>query len=1696
MTFDPIAIIGQGCVLPSGLGVHNLWETVRNAQILIRDVDKTRWRIPRDAVLCEPSHPLAEHCWNSRGGYVSTDLYPAQDSLDPVFVWTKQASIQALKHIKIKNPSRMGLVLGNLSFPTAKMNQYTEFKAGLSPWVDERNRFMSGLPARWVANELGIQGPAYALDSACASALYAIEQACTLLHSKSCDLMLAGAVNAADDLFLHMGFSALQALSKSGQSRPFHAEADGLIPAEGAGMVVLKRLSDALRDSDSILGVIRGIGLSNDGRERGLLVPSQKGQVDAMKRAYTQANIDPSSVGWLECHATGTPVGDGTEIKSMAEIFTQRTPISSLKANMGHLITASGVAGLLKVLQAFAHDSKPPSPIVEKQHPLLTQSPFFVLEEEQVWKNKQRAGISAFGFGGNNAHLIIDKFVESSFIPSVASVVPTSSAEVVLVGMALQLGELKEVASLQTHQRNPTLYKPSIDSLAVSLSGLRFPPNDIKHGLAQQNLILYLVQQITQQHEIPERTGVWIGMGTDLSVTRYGLRWRTRDNSAIDSSIFGDQCIPSLEAAGVVGCMPNIVANRLNAQWGWTGPSGTISAEELSGVYAVRVAMSALQAGDVDAAIVGAVDFSCDPLHVSPTTDPADGAVVWLLKRKSDIFPSDTVYATISNSEQALWTNQLSAVPHAAAALMECTAAILDASQKERGLSVCYADMTGHTQTLNFVKPLLAPAQRDCELVQPVLVMPAHLPPVPNLRHAPKLPSQEDLIVLQRQRKTASSQQSFIAVEHFGSFLPVQNAPEPPEIRVEDAKERDPVVVLFQQQMHDITAMHEQHLIQQAQIHNAFLEQRKAFDALLFREGVSAGWGEHHPIGSKEPFSSSFVPQQISVPTTVPQLHPSPNKVSPPATSSKATSKKKSAPKTHNVEKMAASPTGLTLSREDLVVHSRGAISSIYGAMFQDQDQYEIQTRMPEPPLLLADRVTGIDAQPGSMSTGTLWSETDVCSNSWYLHQNRMPAGIMIESGQADLMLISYLGIDLLCKGERAYRLLGCELMYHDDLPQVGETLRYDIHVDGHAKHGDVRLFFFHYDCRINGAPRLTVRDGQAGFFTKQELGDSAGILWRAEEQDIDANARIDAPLVDIEEKIFSFAQVQAFANGRPWDCFGASHMRTRTHTRTPRIQAEDMLFLRGDVLVQTKGGPWGRGYLRLEVPISPSDWFFEGHFKNDPCMPGTLMFEGCLQAMAFYLSAIGCTIERDGWRFQPMRNRPYPLRCRGQVTPESKVLVYEIFVEEVVTGPIPHLVADLLCTVDGLGAFHARGMGLELVPDFPMYTMPELLNEPDSRPCATDKNGFSFDRRAMIASALGKPSEAFGTMYTPFDSYKRVARLPSPPYHFMSRVSAVRGELGTCVVGTEIELEYDIPQNAWYFDANGHRVMPFAVFLEAALQPCGWLASAVGSALRVEEELFFRNLDGNGVLHNALYPEDGRLTSIVKITGISQSGGMIIESFAVQCFVEERCIYTLDTVFGFFPQQALANQIGLPTSDAHRKQLQPHSFLLELGDQPKKYFGRSARLADTMLCMLDRITAFDDQGTVPFVRGEKDVDPNEWFFKAHFFQDPVQPGSLGIEAMIQLLQFYMLHTDMHAGMKNPVFEPLALQRSHKWKYRGQVLPHNKLITTTMHIIQEGTDERGVYALADASLWVDGKRIYEASGLGMRLVESSLLKKI
>jgi acyl transferase domain-containing protein/3-hydroxymyristoyl/3-hydroxydecanoyl-(acyl carrier protein) dehydratase/1-acyl-sn-glycerol-3-phosphate acyltransferase len=2306
MQFEPIAIVGSSCVLPGALSREALWSNLVSGRRAIGGVPVGRWGVPTSSILGTPSE-WKDRTWSDAGGYVEgfAEVFdpsgfglPVEDvqRLDPVFQWVLHSAREALRPSGHEGASpRAGLILGNLSFPSSGMVQYVH-----GAWLEQQgsdflggrartlagvsqthpyNRFMSGLPASLAARALGLGAGSFALDAACASSLYAIKLACDWLHDQKADLMLAGAVNAADSLFLHVGFCALAAMSRSGQSRPFHRGADGLVPAEGAAFVALKRLSDATAAGDRILGVIRGIGLSNDGRGRGLLMPHEAGQIRAMQQAYVLSELLPGDISVIECHATATPVGDQTELRSMSHIFAgqNKVPIGSIKANLGHPVTVAGLAGLLKVVSAMEHGQLPPMPPVEEPLDELAASPFRLLSAPEAWPadRPRRAAVNAFGFGGNNAHLIVEHFDEWSQenptrVRAVAA--PLEAVPVAIVALSARVGNDRDTGDFTAQLFASAPDGGRCETVHVALDGLRFPPNDIRQSLPQQLLVLEAAREAVSGIALAsERTGVFIGMGVDPEVARYGARWQMLTwaerwvaelGGRLDEgwkAAARDAAEAPLSAAGVLGTMPNIVANRINSQLDLAGQSFSVSSEELSGVTALELGLRALASGELDAAVVGAVDLSDEVAHRKALAElgvvrpAADGVAVLVLKRLTDAErDGDEILAVLENAPAG---SSFGTAPgsvdllrargsaHAASGLLQVAAAaialrygvrpgpersplpwlgaraarvttrallggeatvslraagsaqpfgrepglrlemysgkdrrdVLEALRAGRtgsagparlviaaqsepelarlqrsalrslvrgerlpegvafreapqsgelafvftGAAAAYPGMgsqlmlalpqlaeplagafsadptatdwlsagsapldnplgqlwassylcqvharlsrtllglrpqavigysSGESNALfafeawrdleamirdcnasatfnreiagdflavqrawnkrgypgrgswqsfavaaapevvrealrgeDFVHLTIINSPQDCVIggepsacervlrkIGPERAVPleyrlaAHCPEleevrepwfalhqrptwdVPGVRfywnatgeaqapstdwaataitrqalqvldfprvierayadgvrifveHGPRdlcsgwigriLGKREHLAISLDVRGRSSIRQALnaaagllaagVSVEHRALLQALSSQPQPlaPEVprasipahrealklpRIEQdvqfmqeapflpaefeepmaesstrpraalpglqdraapapspapvaeeipaampavaarvalpsaswtggppaaaqaldegrrlpapAAGLTPMLANASEQQARWGAVHRDFLEQQGAVQQRFLQLQQTLLARLLvgsRELVARGrapWprplelpsaGKLTPAGGSSAARPAAAPQAAgssalgSPPSS--SVVPSPARRKPPAhvpeapnggaalkgrapearvpegempegrlpgaKSPDVSSPEARSPVPRTTEGGTVAPArstrpGPKLSRADLIHVASGRISERLGREFEFQDDYFRQVRMPEPPLLLADRVTGIDAVPASMGTGTLWTETDVREDSWYLHHGRMPAGIMIEAGQADLLLISYLGIDRFNQSERVYRLLGCEATFHGDLPRPGDVLDYDIHVDGHARQGAVRLFFFHYDCRVNGRLALSVRHGQAGFFSDAELADSAGVLWDPASAKPESTAPLAAPVVECQKREFSADDVRAFSEGRVWDCFGPGFEPAQAHVRTPHVAAGQMLLIDHIPELAPAGGPWKRGYVRAERRISPDDWFFAGHFKNDPCMPGTLMFEGCLQVMAFFLTALGFTLERDGWRFQPVSGQKSSMRCRGQVTPSSKLLTIEVFVHDVKPGEQVELYADLLCTVDGLKAFHAQRVGLRLVPDWPLEAWKHgpvvppargagaplelarlggLSGYVEPKPVAS-QGGFAFDYASLLACAWGKPSTAFGPFYQRFDSPRRVARLPGPPYHFISRVRKLEAEMGVLRAGGKVEVEYDIPEECWYFDDNGSRTMPLCVLMEAALQPCGWLASYLGSTVATDIDLMFRNLDGTATLSSEIRPGAGTLRTEVRAVNISKSQGMIIESFEVRCFLGEACIYSMNTVFGFFPKEAFENQAGLSTTSEERARIaQPSDYLLDLTTRPERYFDAAPRLASGKLFMLDRISAFDPKGGAKglgWVRAEKDVDASEWFFKAHFFQDPVQPGSLGIEALCQLLQFTMLELGLAEGIDQPRFEPLALERPLTWKYRGQVVPKNERITSELEVTEIGDDERGRFATADAYLWVDGKRIYHAKGLGMRIV--------
>jgi 3-hydroxymyristoyl/3-hydroxydecanoyl-(acyl carrier protein) dehydratase len=274
---------------------------------------------------------------------------------------------------------------------------------------------------------------------------------------------------------------------------------------------------------------------------------------------------------------------------------------------------------------------------------------------------------------------------------------------------------------------------------------------------------------------------------------------------------------------------------------------------------------------------------------------------------------------------------------------------------------------------------------------------------------------------------------------------------------------------------------------------------------------------------------------------------------------------------------------------------------------------------------------------------------------------------------------------------------------------------------------------------------------------------------------------------------------------------------------------------------------------------------------------------------------------------------------------------------------------------------------------------------------------------------------------------------------------------------------------------------MPFSILLEVGLQPCGWLAAYLGSALTSSIDLKFRNLDGNAIRHRPVTRQSGTLTTKVKITRIARSGGMIIQGYDFTISDRQGPVYSGDTVFGFFSAEALSQQVGVRDARPYR----PSPGEVARGEQFD--YPDGAPFPDRQLRMIDRIELLVGDGGphgLGFIRGSKMVDPGEWFFQAHFYQDPVCPGSLGLESFLQLLTVAAIKR--WGGTADSLLETVAAGEQHSWNYRGQVVPANHQVI--VEAVVTAVDDRQRLLRADGFLAVDGKVIYRMRNFTARIV--------
>jgi acyl transferase domain-containing protein/NAD(P)-dependent dehydrogenase (short-subunit alcohol dehydrogenase family)/acyl carrier protein len=432
---EPIAITGIGCRFPGqAVSPQAFWDLLRSGTDAIRELPAERWRID-DYYHSEPATPGKIYVRN--GGFLDRiDGFDARFfgispreavAIDPQHRLLLEVVWEALENAGIAPDSLAGTCTG--VFVGIGQDDYAQL--GLRSPAQETIDTYDGTgnlfcfaPGR-VAYLLGLQGPNLAIDTACSSSLVALHQACLSLRAGDCNLALAGGVHLVVTPEVTLFLSQARVLSPEGRCRTFDAAADGFSRGEGCGMVVLKRLSDAIAGNDPILAVIRGSAVNHDGASSGLTVPNEQAQLDLVRKALANARVEPGQVSLVEAHGTGTVLGDPIEVNALAAaLCSDRSPdspllLGSVKTNIGHLEAAAGIAGVIKVVLALHHQEIPPHLHFHEPNPNISwsQLPIEVPVACRPWLRGEAtrlAGVSSFGFSGTNAHVVLEEAPEAT----------------------------------------------------------------------------------------------------------------------------------------------------------------------------------------------------------------------------------------------------------------------------------------------------------------------------------------------------------------------------------------------------------------------------------------------------------------------------------------------------------------------------------------------------------------------------------------------------------------------------------------------------------------------------------------------------------------------------------------------------------------------------------------------------------------------------------------------------------------------------------------------------------------------------------------------------------------------------------------------------------------------------------------------------------------------------------------------------------------------------------------------------------------------------------------------------------------------------------------------------------------------------------------------------------------------------------
>ncbi|GIU05612.1 hotdog fold thioesterase [Shewanella glacialipiscicola] len=1960
-----IAIVGLATQYPDADNPQTFWQN-------LLDKKDSRTQISREKLNANPAdyqgvQGQSDRFYCDKGGYIQHFEFDAKgyqlpesafDGLDESFLWALDCSRKALQDAGIA-PSdavlaRTGIVMGTLSFPTARSNElflplyhqtvekalqnklnqsafqladFNQAHAGkefnVEPALNVANGAVAHTASKLVSDALGLGGTQLSLDAACASSVYALKLACDYLTTGKADMMLAGAVSGADPFFINMGFSIFHAYPDHGISAPFDSNSKGLFAGEGAGVLVLKRLDDAQRDGDNIYAVVSGIGLSNDGKGQFVLSPNSKGQVQAFERAYSAANTQPANIEVIECHATGTPLGDKVELASMERFFEDKLAgsavplIGSAKSNLGHLLTAAGMPGIMKMIFAMRSGRLPPS--INLSAPISSPKGLFSAKnlptELHVWPDKagndrRHAGVSVFGFGGCNAHLLLESYAANTNKKNEqpAATVSYQHTPLNIIGLASHFGPLSSINALgntisaKQHAFIPLPAKrwkgldkhpeilanfglPAvpqgayIDQFDFDFLRFKVPPNEDDRLISQQLLLIKVADEAIRDANLKPggKVAVLVAMETELelhqfrgrvnlhtqladSLKKQGITLTQAEYVALEK-IAMDSVLDAAKLNQYTSFIGNIMASRIASLWDFNGPAFTISAAELSVARCIDVAENLLSQESLDAVVIAAVDLSGSLEQVilknavSPVAFTATdtgwkvgegaGALVLTTTQSSAAQSSTAADNTQSNSNSyghisgqvfgamcdmqgnntARICNDLltqTKVNSSQISLIETSVAVEQLADSE-ALNTQLPSVNQRSQAADTVGHCFAAAGM-ASMLSALLQLKNHVPQHQPMQHAlvatfsqgkcsQLLLSQSATQAHSLQQRleqdlTLSEQKHLIKQVTLGGRDIYQHILDTPLADIDAIQQKAQAITALptrsqrkhlvqianqgtqgfatrsqtteqqketlssmpinalstpnnnaaQAELKDAAFLRNQQLASEA--HLAFLHSRaeglKLADVLM-KAQIASELATHGQTTTVQ--QQAIVPAYASAHT--PELAAVVNSEANPA----ASNPNHALYPNHAKVPQYTPPTPISKpciwDYADLVEYAEGDIAKVFGQDYAIIDSYARRVRLPTTDYLLVSRVTKLNAQMNQYQPCTMTTEYDIPVDAPYLIDGQIPWAVAVESGQCDLMLISYLGIDFENKGERVYRLLDCTLTFLGDLPRGGDTLRYDISINHFARNGDTLLFFFSYECFVGDKLILKMDGGCAGFFTDKELADGKGVIHT--EAEIKArnlalnnpNKPRFNPLLNCAQNQFDYNQIHKLLSADIGGCFGGAHAAHQAqYGLQPSLSfaSEKFLMIEQVSNLEVHGGAWGLGAVQGHKQLEADHWYFPCHFKGDQVMAGSLMAEGCGQLLQFFMLHIGmhASTEEGGvknGRFQPLENASQKVRCRGQVLPQSGLLTYRMEVTEIGMSPRPYAKANIDILLNGKVVVDFQNLGVMIKDEaectrYPAdntvstvnnaslaWTTPASLAAPlmQQRPDLTAPSnkgvvplkhvpapiapaGSKYANRVpdslpftpyhMFEFATGDIENCFGPDFNIYRGFIP-PRTPCGDLQLTTRVIAIDGKRGELKKPSSCVAEYEVPANAWYYDKNSHpSVMPYSVLMEISLQPNGFISGYMGTTLGFPgQELFFRNLDGSGKLLRHVDLRGKTIVNDSRLLSTVIAGSNIIQNFSFELSCDDEPFYQGKAVFGYFKGDALKNQLGIDngklTQPWHVQNGIAADSQINLLDKQHRSFNAPEgqphyRLAGGQLNFIDKaeIVKAGGKAGLGYLYAERTIDPSDWFFQFHFHQDPVMPGSLGVEAIIELMQTYAIDQDLGAGFKSPKFGQIL--SDIKWKYRGQINPLNKQMSLDIHITSVTDDNGKRIIMGDANLSKDGLRIYEVKDIAICIEEA------